>query len=92
MMNKENFIGPVNVGNPNEFTIKELADMVIELTGSRSKIVYKKLPGDDPVRRKPDISLARKELGWEPAVPLKQGLLSTISYFEKILQNNTPLS
>jgi UDP-glucuronate decarboxylase len=85
MMNsREDFIGPVNVGNPGEFTIRELAEMVIELTGSHSKIVYEPLPSDDPMQRQPDITLARKELDWEPVIPLREGLLKTIEYFKTI--------
>jgi UDP-glucuronate decarboxylase len=83
MMTKDNFIGPVNIGNPDEFTIKELAEKVISLTNSKSRIVYKSLPEDDPMQRKPDISLAIKELNWEPQIKLDEGLLKTISYFEE---------
>jgi UDP-glucuronate decarboxylase len=79
------FTGPVNVGNPVEFTILELAGKVIELTSSRSKIVYKPLPQDDPMQRRPDISLAREALGWEPTVQLEEGLKKTIEYFEGCL-------
>jgi UDP-glucuronate decarboxylase len=79
------FVGPVNLGNPAEFTILELAKKVIMLTGSRSKIVYKPLPSDDPRQRCPDISLARKTLKWNPKTPLSEGLSKTIAYFEKIL-------
>ena len=85
LMNKDNFMGPVNLGNPDEFTIKELAEMIIELTNSKSEIVYKNLPSDDPVKRKPDISLAKKELNWEPEVKLREGLKLTIPYFEQKL-------
>jgi UDP-glucuronate decarboxylase len=81
LMNKDDFLGPINIGNPGEFTIKELAEHVIRLTGSGSAIVYKDLPSDDPQKRKPDISLARAELDWEPTVPLEQGLQRTIEYF-----------
>jgi len=76
--------GPVNIGNPNEFTIRQLADMVVELTGSASPIVMEPLPHDDPQRRKPDISLATRELGWEPQIQLRQGLQATISHFQSI--------
>ncbi len=79
------FIGPVNMGNPNEFTILELAQQVIALTGSRSKIVFRPLPTDDPRQRQPDITLARKELDYNPSIELKEGLLKTIRYFESIL-------
>ena len=78
--------GPVNVGNPGEFTIRELAEKVIELTGSKSKLVFKPLPQDDPRQRKPDITLAKKVLGWEPKVPLEEGLKKTIEYFDKLLK------
>jgi UDP-glucuronate decarboxylase len=85
MMNGPNeLVGPVNLGNPGEFTILELAQLVIELTGSKAKIVHRPLPQDDPVRRQPDITLARKELGWEPKVPLKEGLAKTIDWFRSI--------
>jgi UDP-glucuronate decarboxylase len=73
--------GPVNVGNPNEFTIRQLAEKVVEITGSKSKIVTKPLPGDDPKQRQPDISLARAKLGWEPTTQLEAGLRRTIEYF-----------
>jgi UDP-glucuronate decarboxylase len=82
-MGQDSFIGPVNVGNPGEFTIKELAEQVIELTGGASKIVYQKLPSDDPQRRRPDISLAKKKLHWEPGVALREGLEKTIEYFKQ---------
>ncbi len=81
MNSREGFTGPVNVGNPGEFTIKELAEKVIEMTDSDSKIIYKELPVDDPTQRKPDISLARKELDWEPKIELEEGLKNTIEYF-----------
>jgi UDP-glucuronate decarboxylase len=85
MMNgPDAFIGPVNIGNPGEFTIRQLAEQVVQLTGSRSRIVHLPLPKDDPLQRKPDISLAKKHLGWEPKVPLQQGLLKTIDYFRKL--------
>ena len=85
MMEQENFIGPVNIGNPVEFTIMELAEKVLELTGSRSEIVIRKHRSDDPSRRRPDISLAREKLNWEPVVPLEEGLGKTIEYFEKTM-------
>jgi UDP-glucuronate decarboxylase len=78
------FIGPVNLGNQGEFTILELAKLVIELTGSRAKIVHKDLPVDDPTRRQPDITLARQKLGWEPRTPLREGLEKTIAWFRTI--------
>ena len=84
MMNAPNrFIGPVNIGNPNEFSIRELASHVISLTGSRSKIVHLPLPEDDPLQRKPSIDLAREKLGWEPKIQLKEGLERTIKYFKE---------
>lgn len=85
MMNQENFTGPVNLGNPLEFTILELARKVIELTNSRSKIVFESLPSDDPTRRKPDISLAKARLAWSPKTSLQEGLETTIQYFRNIL-------
>jgi UDP-glucuronate decarboxylase len=88
LMNTEGLTGPVNIGNPNEFTIRELADLVISLTGSRSEIVRRPLPQDDPVQRQPDISLAREKLGWQPTIQLKQGLQHTIEYFEKVLRES----
>ena len=85
MMNgPDEFVGPVNIGNQGEFTIKELAEQVIELTGSSSKIVYRDLPADDPMQRQPDITLAKKHLGWEPKVPLAEGLKKTIEWFRTI--------
>lgn len=80
------FTGPVNLGNPREFTIRELADLVIELTGSRSKLVFNPLPQDDPKRRQPDISIARQALDWEPKVALREGLAKTIHYFDELLK------
>jgi UDP-glucuronate decarboxylase len=85
LMNTEGLTGPVNIGNPNEFTIRELAEMVISLTGSRSEIVRLPLPQDDPTQRQPDISLAVQKLGWQPSVPLKDGLVRTAQYFERAL-------
>ena len=85
MMNTEDFIGPVNLGNPAEFTILELAELVIELTGSKSKIKYLPKPQDDPVQRQPDITLAKRKLNWEPRIPLREGLEKTIAYFESRL-------
>ena len=82
MMDCEDFTGPVNLGNPRELTIKEIAEMIIDLTGSKSKLVYKPLPKDDPTRRKPNITLAKEKLGWEPQVMLEDGLKSTIEYFK----------
>lgn len=84
----DDFCGPVNLGNPGEFTIRQLAEMVIDMTGSRSKIVYLPLPQDDPTQRKPDISLAKKMLDWEPVVQIKDGLVKTIAYFEDELRKH----
>ncbi len=84
MNSRDDFTGPVNIGNPNEFTIKELAEKVIELTATSSKIVYKELPSDDPLQRQPDISLAKKELDWEPKIQLHDGLVKTIEYFKSL--------
>ncbi len=89
MMNNEfDFIGPVNLGNPSERTILDFAKLIIELTNSKSKIVYKNLPQDDPIKRKPDISLAKEKLKWEPKVDIKDGLAKTIEYFDKKLKEN----
>ena len=85
MMDQEEIIGPVNVGNPGEFTMLELAQAVLEQTDSKSKIVYLPLPGDDPKMRRPDISLAKKALGWVPKVELREGLQKTIEYFKAIV-------
>jgi len=79
------FLGPVNLGNPAEFTILELAEILIRMTGSPSKIVFKPLPQDDPTQRKPDITLAQKKLGWQPRVPLEEGLAKTIEYFRGVI-------
>ncbi len=87
MMDQNEVIGPINLGNPVEFTIRELADLVIALTGSKSQIVAKPLPKDDPVRRQPDITKARLHLGWEPKVPLRAGLEKTIAYFDASLSD-----
>jgi UDP-glucuronate decarboxylase len=85
MDTQDSFIGPVNLGNPVEFTIKSLAEKVIQMTGSKSKIVYLPLPVDDPKQRRPDISLALKELKWQPAISLETGLAKTVEYFREIL-------
>jgi len=91
MENEQNFYGPVNIGNPGEFTILELAQKVIELTGSDSEIIYEDLPADDPVRRQPDITLAQAELDWQPSVDLATGLKQTIDWFREIdLSNYRP--
>lgn len=85
-MSREDFLGPVNLGNPGEFTMLELAEKVLKHTGSKSRLVFRPLPGDDPTRRRADVSLAKKELGgWEPKVQLDEGLDKTIAYFEKIV-------
>ena len=88
MGTRPDFLGPVNIGNPGEFTILELAQKVIDLTGSKSKIVHEPLPQDDPMQRRPDITLARKELNnWEPTTQLDDGLGHTIAYFDELLRN-----
>lgn len=79
--------GPINMGNPVEFKIIELAEKVIDFTGSKSKIVYRPLPSDDPTQRKPDITIAKEKLGWEPKVPLEEGLKKTIAYFDQVLKS-----
>jgi UDP-glucuronate decarboxylase len=79
--------GPMNLGNPGEFTIRELAEQVISLTGSKSSLIFKPLPADDPQQRQPDISFARRELGWEPGIPLQLGLEKTIAYFDELLRS-----
>ena len=84
LMNTEDFTGPVNIGNPGEFTMLELAEKVIELTGSSSKLVYRPLPSDDPLQRKPVIELAKEKLDWEPTIMLEEGLKKTIEYFKSI--------
>ena len=85
MMNgPDDFVGPVNIGNPGEFTIRELAELTLELTGSASPLVEKPLPVDDPERRRPDITLAKERLGWEPTVPLREGLAKTIAWFRSV--------
>jgi len=84
MNTTDDFTGPVNIGNPSEFTIRELAEKVITLTGSKSKMIFKPLPQDDPRQRQPDITLARKMLNWEPKVPLEEGLKETIAYFRNL--------
>ncbi|MFZ9101828.1 MAG: UDP-glucuronic acid decarboxylase family protein [Pontimonas sp.] len=85
MDNDKELVGPVNLGNPGEFTMKELADAVIDVTGSKSTIEHKPLPQDDPKQRQPDISLAKKELGWEPTIQLREGLEKTVEYFRGVL-------
>lgn len=85
MNSPERLTGPVNLGNPNEFTIKQLAELAIEMTGSKSKLSFMPLPQDDPKQRRPDINLAKDRLGWEPSVPLREGLRHTIEYFDRLL-------
>lgn len=85
MNSESDFIGPVNMGNPEEFSVLQLAEKIIQLTGSRSLLIQKPLPTDDPVRRCPDIGLAREKLNWQPSVPLEEGLQKTINYFDKVL-------
>ena len=85
MNTSDDVTGPINLGNPNEFTIKELAQLVIDLTGAKSKLIHEPLPQDDPKQRQPDISLARNTLGWEPTIALRDGLVKTIAYFESML-------
>ncbi|ADD69201.1 NAD-dependent epimerase/dehydratase [Denitrovibrio acetiphilus DSM 12809] len=87
MMNTpEGFTGPVNLGNPNEFTILQLAELVIKIIGNKNNIIFKPLPQDDPMQRKPDITLAKRELEWEPAVMLEEGIVKTIEYFDNLLK------
>lgn len=86
MDTEDSFTGPVNIGNPCEFTIQELAELVLRMTGSKAKIVYQPLPSDDPAQRRPDISLAKSKLNWEPAIALEDGLKETINYFKRILK------
>jgi UDP-glucuronate decarboxylase len=86
MMNSENgFVGPVNIGNPEEFTMLQLAETVLKLTCSKSKIIHQSLPSDDPKQRQPNIDLANAKLGWQPKVKLEDGLKETIAYFSKML-------
>ena len=87
MDSPDDFTGPVNTGNPGEFTIKELAEKIIDLIGSSSKLDYKPLPSDDPIQRQPDITLAKEKLGWEPNIKLEEGLKKTIPYFENMLSS-----
>lgn len=88
MMDNNDFVGPVNLGNPDEFSIKELAEKVLSLIPeSKSKIIYKELPADDPKQRQPDISLAKEKLGWQPNILLEEGLIKTIEYFQNLLKN-----
>jgi UDP-glucuronate decarboxylase len=86
MASPDDVTGPINIGNPGEFTMLELAENVIELTGSSSKLIFEPLPADDPKQRQPDITMAKEKLGWEPTVPLKEGLAKTIEYFDGLLK------
>jgi UDP-glucuronate decarboxylase len=89
MNSADEVTGPINIGNPNEFTMLELASLVIELTGTKSRIVHRPLPQDDPRQRQPDIAKAKAKLGWAPQTPLREGLTRTIAYFEKMLKDDT---
>jgi UDP-glucuronate decarboxylase len=89
METPEGFTGPVNLGNPDEFSVRALADLVLELTGSDVALIQKELPQDDPRRRKPDISIANRALGWEPKVSLRDGLSATITYFRQIMNRSS---
>jgi UDP-glucuronate decarboxylase len=89
MNSADGVTGPINLGNPVEFTMLELAEQVLKLTGSKSKLVFKPLPADDPKRRRPDISLAERELGWKPQVPLAEGLVKTVAYFDALLREES---
>ncbi|BBU63316.1 NAD-dependent dehydratase [Methylosinus sp. C49] len=86
MNSPDDIVGPINIGNPNEFTIRQLAEQVIDLTGSSSKLVFEPLPADDPKQRRPDISAAERLLGWGPTIQLREGLLRTIAYFDELLR------
>lgn len=86
LMENEETTGPINIGNPGEFTIRELAELVVEMTGSNSEMIFAPLPSDDPQQRKPDISLAQKHLDWEPKTQLREGLTKTIDYFDRLLK------
>jgi UDP-glucuronate decarboxylase len=84
-MDQNDIVGPINMGNPAEYSIKDLARMIKELSGSSSDIVFMPLPQDDPIRRRPDITLAKEKLGWEPKVPIHEGIVRTIGYFRETL-------
>ncbi len=88
MATKDQVTGPINIGNPTEFSMLELASTVIEMTGSRSRVVHRPLPENDPRQRRPDISRAQEILSWSPRTQLKEGLIRTIAYFEKLLSEN----
>ena len=89
MNSPADLIGPINLGNPGEFTIRELAELTVEMTGSKSKLVFRPLPTDDPRQRQPDIARAREELDWQPTIPLRQGLQHTIAYFDRLLSRDS---
>jgi UDP-glucuronate decarboxylase len=89
MNTERSFTGPINIGNPIEFTILELAEKIVQLTGSKSQIIFKSLPSDDPLMRKPEISLAKKKLNWKPTVELEEGLIKTIQYFQRFVESKT---
>ncbi|HEY5235828.1 MAG TPA: hypothetical protein VIJ14_06595, partial [Rhabdochlamydiaceae bacterium] len=84
--------GPMNIGNPGEYTVQEIADKVIEFTGTKSEIVYRKLPSDDPKKRRPDITLAKEILGWKPTIGLDQGLRLTIEFFKTLVPSGDPIA
>ena len=86
---KDNIVRPMNLGNPEAFTIRDLAKKIVTITGSKSEILYKPLPSDDPVQRQPDITLAKKTIGWSPYIPLEQGLVRTVAYFEAPLRGGS---
>jgi UDP-glucuronate decarboxylase len=88
MMNQDDYIGPLNLGNPQELSVRELAEKIIEFTGSPSGIIFKPLPADDPTRRRPDITLAREILGFAPKTPLNDGLAKTVPYFEGLISGS----
>jgi UDP-glucuronate decarboxylase len=85
MATGDDVTGPINIGNPREMTVRELAEMVVRMVGSKSEIIYQPLPADDPLQRQPNISLAKEKLGWEPKLSLEHGLERTIAYFRKIV-------
>ena len=87
MSTSDDITGPMNLGNPVEFSIKQLAETVVELTGAKSNLVYEELPSDDPKQRQPDISFAKEALNWEPNIALREGLKKTIAYFDETLKN-----
>ena len=90
MRTEDHFTGPVNLGNPDEFQIKQLAERVLTLVGSRSEIIYKELPQDDPQQRRPDITLAKAQLNWQPSIALDEGLRRTVEYFRALLAQGDP--